>query len=79
MRSKVFTWFANQIFPWVMTLWLVCTSLLEDTAASNFKIEVTRVSTQLLPLEAFSNYITCRLTNLQRSGICTYKIRQETP
>jgi len=53
--------------------------VLEDIAASSFKVEVTRVSMQLLPLVAFTNYISCRLTNLQRSGICAYKIHQATP
>ena len=52
------------------------TNVLEDIAASSIKVEVTSVSMQLLPLVAFSNYISRRLTNLQRSGICAYKIHQ---
>jgi len=54
-------------------------NVLEDIAASSFKVEVTRVSMQLLPLVAFTNYISCGLTKLQRSGICAYKIHQGTP
>jgi hypothetical protein len=57
----------------------VGTNVLEDIAASSLKAEVTGLSMQLLPLVASSNYISCRLTNLQRSGICTYKMHQATP
>lgn len=57
-------------------LWSVGTNVLEDIAACSIKVEVTSVSMQLLPLVAFSNYISRRLTNLQRSGICAYKIHQ---
>jgi len=80
IRSKGFKGFANKISPWVMTRTLVCGyQRFEDIAASSFKVEMTRISMQLLPLAAFTNYISCRLTNLQLSGICAYKIHQATP